>query len=70
MPRSIQEIIDHADSLVSQFEAFDEAGAVERPVSEVLLRRAPTTRPVCRTSTTAITTPPPPDSSVLTRSSL
>ena len=40
MPRSIQEIIDHADSPAAQFEAFDEAGAVERPLSEVLLRRA------------------------------
>lgn len=40
MPRSIQEILDHADELAQQFEDYDPAIGDERPVEEYLLRRA------------------------------
>jgi hypothetical protein len=40
MPRSIQDILDHADQLAEQFENFDPDAAVEIPVEETLIRRA------------------------------
>jgi hypothetical protein len=40
MPRSIQDIIDHADQLAERFENFDPDEAVEIPVEEYLLQRA------------------------------
>lgn len=40
MPRSIQDIIDHADELANRFEDFDPDTARERPVEEYLLERA------------------------------
>ena len=40
MPRSIQDILDHADQLAERFENFDPDDAVEIPVEEYLLRRA------------------------------
>ena len=40
MPRTIQEILDHADELAKKFEDSDPSDGTERPVSEYLLRRA------------------------------
>lgn len=40
MPRSIQDILDHADELAQRFENLDPEQAVEVPVEEYLLRRA------------------------------
>jgi len=40
MPRSIQEILDHADELALRFEDLDPADAEERPVEEYMLARA------------------------------
>ncbi len=40
MPRTIQEVLDHADELAKKFEDFDPAQRTERPVSEYLLQRA------------------------------
>ena len=40
MPRSIQEILDHADELARRFEDYDPAAHDERPVSEYVLQRA------------------------------
>ncbi len=40
MPRTIQEILDHADDLATRFEEFDRSEATERPVAEYLLQRA------------------------------
>jgi len=40
MPRSIQEILDHADELVERFENLDPDQAAEVPVEEYLLQRA------------------------------
>jgi hypothetical protein len=40
MPRSIQDILDHADELASRFENLDPEKAVEIPVEEFLLQRA------------------------------
>lgn len=40
MPRSIQEILDHADELAARFERYTPDGAHERPVEEYLLERA------------------------------
>ena len=40
MPRSIQDIIDHADELALLFEGFEPDEASERSVGEYLLRRA------------------------------
>lgn len=44
MPRSIQEILDHADQLVQRFEAYEPAQGDERPVEEYLLQRAAVAR--------------------------
>jgi FAD/FMN-containing dehydrogenase len=40
MPRSIQEILDHADELARQFEDYEPGPNDERPVAEYLLQRA------------------------------
>jgi hypothetical protein len=40
MPRSIQEILDHADELAQQFEDYEPSGDDERPVEEYALERA------------------------------
>lgn len=40
MPRSIQDILDHADELTKRFEDFDPDRADEIPVEEYLLQRA------------------------------
>ena len=40
MPRSIQEILDHADELAKRFEDYEPAPGDERPVEEYLLHRA------------------------------
>jgi len=40
MPRSIQEILDHAEQLAQQFEDYEPAPGDERPVEEYLLQRA------------------------------
>jgi len=40
MPRSIQEILDHADELAQRFENYEPDMADERPVEEYLLERA------------------------------
>lgn len=40
MPRSIQDILDHADELAKRFEDFDPTQAVDVPVEEYLLQRA------------------------------
>lgn len=40
MPRSIQDILDHADELAERFENHDPNNAQERPVEEYLLERA------------------------------
>lgn len=40
MPRSIQEILDHADALAAQFENYEPSEGDERPVEEYLLERA------------------------------
>ena len=40
MPRSIQEILDHADELAARLEAYDPEADDERPVEEYLLERA------------------------------
>lgn len=40
MPRSIQEILDHADELAKQFEDYDPELDDERPLEEYLVRRA------------------------------
>ena len=40
MPRSIQEILDHADELAQRFEDYEPADGDERPVEEYLLERA------------------------------
>ncbi|MCU0268045.1 MAG: hypothetical protein MUF83_05290 [Acidimicrobiales bacterium] len=40
MPRSIQEILDHADELADELEAFDPSPDNEVDVAEYLLRRA------------------------------
>ena len=40
MPRSIQEILDHADALAERFENFEPGDGEERPVEEYLLERA------------------------------
>jgi FAD/FMN-containing dehydrogenase len=38
MPRSIQDILDHADELAQRFEDYEPAEGDERPVEEHLLR--------------------------------
>lgn len=40
MPRSIQEILDHADQLAKRFEDYEPKPGDERPVEEYLLERA------------------------------
>ena len=45
MPRSIQEILDHADELAQRFEAYEPTDGDERPVEEYLLERAAVERP-------------------------
>lgn len=40
MPRSIQEILDHADELAERFENLDPDQTTEVPVEEYLLQRA------------------------------
>jgi hypothetical protein len=40
MPRSIQEILDHANELAKHFEDYEPADGDERPVEEFLLQRA------------------------------
>lgn len=40
MPRSIQEILDHADELSARFENYDPDPGDERPIEEFLLGRA------------------------------
>ena len=40
MPRSIQEILDHADELAKRFEDYEPDPSDERPVEEYLLQRA------------------------------
>jgi hypothetical protein len=40
MPRSIQEILDHADELAKRFEDYTPKDGDERPVEEYLLERA------------------------------
>ena len=40
MPRSIQEILDHADELAKRFEDYEPAEGDERPVEEYLQERA------------------------------
>jgi len=44
MPRSIQEILDHADQLAHGFETYEPARSDERPVEEYLLQRAAVAR--------------------------
>jgi hypothetical protein len=44
MPRSIQDILDHADELTRRFEGFDPEMAKERPVEDYLLQRAAVAR--------------------------
>ena len=45
MPRSIQEILDHADELAKRFEDCEPVEGTERPVEEYLLERAALARP-------------------------
>ena len=40
MPRSIQDILDHADELAARFENYEPEPGDERPVEEYLLERA------------------------------
>jgi len=40
MPRSIQEILDHADELAKRFEDYEPSPGDERDVAQYLLRRA------------------------------
>lgn len=44
MPRSIQDILDHADELAARFENYEHQPGDERPVEEYLLERAALTR--------------------------
>ena len=40
MPRSIQEILDHADELAKRFEEYDPSDGDERSAEEYMLQRA------------------------------
>ena len=40
MPRSIRQILDHADELAKRFEEYEPDPADERPVAEYVLQRA------------------------------
>lgn len=44
MPRSIQDILDHADELAKTFEEYEPAEGDQVPIEEYLLRRAALTR--------------------------
>ena len=44
MPRSIQDILDHADELAKRFENYEPGEGDQVPVEEYLLRRAALTR--------------------------
>ena len=44
MPRSIQDILDHADELAKNFEDYEPAEGDQVPVAELLLRRSVLTR--------------------------
>ena len=44
MPRSIQDILDHADELAERFEGYEPGEGNERSVEEYLLERAVLTR--------------------------
>ena len=44
MPRTIQEILDHADKIAQQFEEYQPDDGDERPVEEYLLERAAVAR--------------------------
>ena len=44
MPRSIQDILDHADELAERFEGYEPGEGDERSVEEYLLERAVLTR--------------------------
>lgn len=44
MPRSIQEILDHADELAQRFEDYEPSDADERSVEEYMLERAAVAR--------------------------
>jgi hypothetical protein len=44
MPRSIQDILDHADELAKRFEDYEPSEDDERSVEEYLLRRAALSR--------------------------
>jgi len=44
MPRSLQEILDHADELARRFETYEPSEGEERPVEEYLLQRAAVAR--------------------------
>lgn len=44
MPRSIQEILDHADELAERFEDYEPLDGDERPLEEYLLERAALSR--------------------------
>ncbi len=40
MPRSIQEILDHAEEIAQRFENYEPSDGDERPVEEYMLERA------------------------------
>lgn len=44
MPRSLQDILDHADEMARQLEAYDPTEEDRRPVEEYLLQRAAVAR--------------------------
>ena len=44
MPRTIQEILDHADALAERFENYEPGEGDERPVEEYMLERAALSR--------------------------
>ena len=47
MPRSIQDILDHADELAQHFEDYEPSEGDEVPVEEYMLRRAVMARARC-----------------------
>lgn len=40
MPRTIQDLLDHADEIAARLEAYEPSAADERPVEEFLLEKA------------------------------
>jgi len=44
MPRSLQQILDHADAIAQRFESYEPVDGDERPVEEYLLQRAAVAR--------------------------